>query len=128
MCSITSWLQNTKSSARRCSRFSSEPDSRLSTQMTRSPLPSRYSQRWEPRNPAPPVTTAVGIREMLSGGFGRSWMPYELLTEGLFIRLDRGIEHVIPGAERGDTGRERAPQDHRALILESSARHHAQND
>ena len=29
-------------------------------------------------------------------------MPYELLTEGLFIRLDRGIEHVIPGAELGD--------------------------
>src|SRR3954469_9273285 len=66
MCSTTSWLQKTKSSSRRCSRFSSELVSRLSTQSTRKPLPSRYSQRWEPRNPAPPVTTAVAIQGMLS--------------------------------------------------------------
>ena len=41
--------------------FASDPVSRLSTQMTRWPFPSSASQRWEPRNPAPPVTTDVGI-------------------------------------------------------------------
>src|SRR5688572_26698543 len=44
-----------------CSRFSSVDVSRLSTQTTRCPSASRYSQRWEPRNPAPPVTTQVLI-------------------------------------------------------------------
>ena len=44
-----------------CSRFSSDPVSRLSMQMTRSPPASRYSQRCEPRKPAPPVTRQVGI-------------------------------------------------------------------
>ena len=47
--------------------FSSEPVSRLSRQITRCPLPSRCSQRWEPRKPAPPVTTQVVIATMLSG-------------------------------------------------------------
>ena len=42
--------------------FSSEPVSRLSTQMTRCPCASRKSQRWDPRKPAPPVTTEVGTR------------------------------------------------------------------
>src|ERR1041385_7038037 len=65
-----SWLRKTKSSSRRCSRFSSELDSRLSTQITRYPLPSRYSQRWEPRKPAPPVTTAVGTRP----SYRRFWL------------------------------------------------------
>src|SRR5689334_7472867 len=75
---MTSWFMNTNASSRRCSRFSSELDSRLSTQMTRFPCFSRYSQRWEPRKPAPPVTTAVGIRMMVSasqagsGAFGRA--------------------------------------------------------
>src|SRR5262245_55455580 len=59
---ITSWFRNTNASSRRCSRFSSELVSRLSTQSTRLPCSSRYSHRCEPRNPAPPVTTAVGIR------------------------------------------------------------------
>src|SRR2546428_11041104 len=39
--------------------FSSEPVSRLSMQITRQSRASRYSQRCDPRNPAPPVTTAV---------------------------------------------------------------------
>src|ERR1035437_1083974 len=36
------------------------PVSRLSTQTTRIPLARSASHRWEPRKPAPPVTTAVG--------------------------------------------------------------------
>src|SRR5437763_14442867 len=41
--------------------FSRLPVSRLSRQMTRQSRSSRYSHRCEPRNPAPPVTTAVLI-------------------------------------------------------------------
>ena len=36
-------------------------------QITRCPCPSRCSQRWEPRKPAPPVTTQVLIGPMLQG-------------------------------------------------------------
>src|SRR5438067_7528448 len=61
MCSVRSWLMKTKLSPRRCSTFWSDPVSRLSMLMTRKPRPISASQRWEPRNPAPPVTTAVGI-------------------------------------------------------------------
>src|SRR5919201_442947 len=66
MCSVRSWLMKRNSSPRRCSTFCSEPVSRLSTQMTRKSRAIRWSQRWEPRNPAPPVTTAVGIGRMLA--------------------------------------------------------------
>ncbi len=45
--------------------FVNDPVSRLSTQSTRWPRPSNASQRWEPRNPAPPETTVVGIEESL---------------------------------------------------------------
>src|SRR6185437_1570955 len=66
-----------------CSMFSSEPVSRLSTQMTRSPLSSRYSQRCEPRNPAPPVTTDV-------------FTPYsQCLGDGFrtpLVRVIRGLQ------------------------------------
>src|SRR5215217_4324176 len=37
--------------------FWSRPVARLSMATTSSPRSSRESQRWEPRNPAPPVTT-----------------------------------------------------------------------
>ena len=37
--------------------FSRRPVWKLSMQVTRLPSPTRRSQRWEPRNPAPPVTT-----------------------------------------------------------------------
>src|SRR6476469_8753911 len=55
-----------------CSMFSSEPVSRLSTQITLWRWASRKSQRWEPRNPAPPVTTEVGIRGIVLTRAGRS--------------------------------------------------------
>src|SRR3954471_15706194 len=45
----------------RCSTFSGEPVRKLSRQTTSTPLSRRCSQRWEPRNPAPPVTTARRI-------------------------------------------------------------------
>ena len=56
--------------------FSSDPVSRLSTQMTRCPSVSRWSQRCDPRNPAPPVTTEVGIRAIVLGKADCS-SPYE---------------------------------------------------
>src|SRR5437764_1064101 len=64
-----------------CSMFRSELVSRLSTQTTRSPCASNWSQRWEPRNPAPPVTTAVGIGARCYPGALRAGRnAYEALT------------------------------------------------
>src|SRR6267142_800758 len=45
--------------------FTSELVTRLSTQITRWPRSIRYSQRWEPRKPAPPVTTDVGTDQIV---------------------------------------------------------------
>src|SRR5207344_2747115 len=66
--SVMSRLRNSKAESRMCSMFCSDPVSRLSTQITLCPCPSRYSQRWEPRKPAPPVTTQVLIA---ADGIGR---------------------------------------------------------
>ena len=41
---------------RRCSMLRRVPVKKLSTQKTCCPLASNCSQRWEPRNPAPPET------------------------------------------------------------------------
>src|SRR5262249_35241407 len=65
--SATSCGRNVNPSSRMCSMFASEPLTRLSTQITRLPRSSRYSQRCEPRKPAPPVTSAVGTGAMLAG-------------------------------------------------------------
>ena len=67
-------------SPRRCSMLASEPVSRLSTQMTRWSRASSASQRCEPRNPAPPVTTEVGIGVMLPGSGDRSGDAYRTRT------------------------------------------------
>src|SRR5437764_13226643 len=48
--------------------------------MTRYPLAMRWSQRCEPRNPAPPVTTAVGIGGMLPAASAKGRRLYEALT------------------------------------------------
>src|SRR6476646_9012972 len=118
-----SWLQKTKSSSRRCSRFSSELDSRLSMQMTRNPLPSRYSQRWEPRNPAPPVTTAVGILGMLAGVFAGTRRLLRT-PNGRFPAPLRRPEQENHGRVRGpeqaqERGRGATQQAHReAQVLE----------
>src|SRR5262249_58697903 len=74
-----SWFEKTKFSSSMCSRFSSEPVSRLSMQSTRWPLPSRCSHRCEPRNPAPPVTTLVIMA-------GRGYLRPSTPAEGHFQR------------------------------------------
>src|SRR5262249_48159303 len=56
---------NTNASSRMCSMFARDPVSRLSTQITRCPSASRCSHRCDPRKPAPPVTTEVGIESIL---------------------------------------------------------------
>ena len=61
---MSCWTK-TNDGLRMCSMFSSVPVSRLSTQSTRWPSASRRSQRCEPRNPAPPVTTEVGTPDSL---------------------------------------------------------------
>ncbi len=59
--SVMSTFSKMKFSSRIWLMLSSEPVSRLSRQITRWPRPSRASLRWEPRKPAPPVTTQVLI-------------------------------------------------------------------
>ena len=55
-------VQRDEASDRGCGRCSSsEPVSRLSTQITRCSRASSSSQRWDPRKPAPPVTRHVAI-------------------------------------------------------------------
>src|SRR5919112_1741013 len=53
------------SGTRMCSMLRSEPVSKLSTQITRWPRRSSSSQRWDPRKPAPPVTSDVGMAASL---------------------------------------------------------------
>src|SRR6478672_8199734 len=57
---MSTWTKR-NSGARMCSTLASDPVSRLSTQMTRWPRRRSSSHRWEPRNPAPPVTRQVGM-------------------------------------------------------------------
>src|SRR6266542_2799454 len=54
----------------RCCRLRVEPVSRLSTPTTVCPSPSRASQRWEPRNPAAPVTKTRILLSRLTHGRG----------------------------------------------------------
>src|SRR2546422_5882136 len=68
--------------------------------MTRKPWASRYSQRWEPRKPAPPVTTAVGI----TPSYRPSWPdpaasrePYEVLTPSSGLSL---VDHDRAAGDR----------------------------
>src|SRR6266498_3223625 len=53
---VTSCLTNRNRGSRRWAMLSSVPVTRLSMQTTSQPRASRKSQRWEPMNPAPPVT------------------------------------------------------------------------
>ena len=67
-------------------------------QITRCPLPSRCSQRCEPRKPAPPVTTQVRHRApMLSGPGAAEARCVDFLQ---FARL-RGRKSVQMGGENG---------------------------
>src|SRR5437879_456807 len=68
--------------------------------MVRKPCASRYSQRWEPRKPAPPVTTAVGI----TASYRPSWAdpaasrePYEVLTPSSGLSL---VDHDRAAGDR----------------------------
>src|SRR3954471_4882191 len=63
---MSAWT-NENESSRRWAMFFSDPVSKLSTQMTRWPRSSRWSQRLEPRKPAPPVTSDVGMRVSVPG-------------------------------------------------------------
>ena len=71
-------------------------------QITRCPLPSRCSQRWEPRKPAPPVTTQVLIgrgcyRATAGGRVRRDLLQFRensdrsLVQQGGEIRSARGF-------------------------------------
>src|ERR1700675_1185918 len=53
---VTSYSTKTKRGSWMWAMLSSEPVRRLSMQTTSQPFARRKSQRWEPMNPAPPVT------------------------------------------------------------------------
>src|SRR5438128_2742577 len=75
--------------------FSRLPVSRLSRQMTRQSRSSRYSHRCEPRNPAPPVTTAVLIgRKRTWGTDGRGTVLSPTLLH--LQRPEREITRLLP--------------------------------
>ena len=80
--------------------FSSDPVSRLSRQITRCPLPSRCSQRWEPRNPAPPVTTQVVMAAMLSACPGRFRLPRTGVLVRRKLRVFRDDLRAFGGRRR----------------------------
>src|SRR5665647_2749898 len=94
MWSTQSTLRNLKASSRRCSMFCSDPVSRLSRQITRWPLSRRYSQRCEPRNPAPPVTTDVVI-VVLSVGAARTHDGAGRSPHDVQVALQRPGLHVL---------------------------------
>src|SRR5690242_655413 len=95
MGSVTSWFMKSKPASRMCAMFSSDPVSRLSTQITRCPSARRRSQRCDPRNPAPPVTTDVGIRTIVLGALEKSSDSLRIFFKGwsaeVLVRL-----HVEP--------------------------------
>src|SRR5215210_6752265 len=68
---MTSPSMKVKSSSRMCSMFCRDAVSRLSRQITLCFWASRCSQRCDPRKPAPPVTTEVGMTEQDIPGPGR---------------------------------------------------------
>src|SRR5450759_226477 len=94
MGSTQSTWRNSKASLRRCSMFSSVPVSRLSRQMTRWPFSSRYSQRCDPRNPAPPVTTDV-VMVVLSICAARADHRAGRLPHDVQVALQRPGLHVL---------------------------------
>src|SRR6266540_4894760 len=65
---VTSCLTNRNRGSRRWAMLSSVPVTRLSMQTTSQPRASRKSQRWEPMNPAPPVTRTRTI-PLSEGGY-----------------------------------------------------------
>src|SRR5262245_57775397 len=98
---MTSWFRKLNASSRRWSMFASDETTRLSTQMTRCPRPSRSSQRCEPRKPAPPVTTEVGIRRMLAGLAGPG-VEGEMEHEDHEQRGHESGEELYSATERAD--------------------------
>src|SRR5262245_60227141 len=97
MCVITSWFTNANASSRMCSMLESDPVSRLSTQITRCPSASRCSHRCDPRKPAPPVTTEVGIKGIVGRGRGEDPSPNTTFTQGRSFFFT-GSPQVDPGS------------------------------
>src|ERR1700733_12841951 len=63
---------------------------RLSIAMTRNPSASKRSLRWEPRNPAPPVTTAVFF-ESIDSNIRKACS----LSTLFFLSRTKGVANVL---------------------------------
>src|SRR5919112_4253733 len=97
------------SGTRMCAMLRSEPVSKLSTQMTRCPRRSSSSQRWDPRKPAPPVTSDVG-------------MPASLVPGRLEMALlEVGVGRVDPLAHPLGEAGARQPLPHQRAALAAGA-------
>jgi len=86
-----------------CSMFTSDPVSKLSTQMTRWPRRKSSSQRCEPKKPAPPVTREVDMTPNVSAEVDHSCSPRGAGSSG--IRFARHGFHGHPRDGRPDTAR-----------------------
>src|SRR3954447_20051867 len=102
---MSAWKKR-NSSMRRCWMFFSDPVSKLSTQMTRWPRSSRWSQRFDPRKPAPPVTSEVGMRVRLAR-LQLDCFCFEELLEPELAEL-AAVPRLLVSAERGERVERRA--------------------
>src|SRR3990172_532288 len=102
-------------------RLSALPVSRESKQTTSHPLARSRSDRWEPRKPAPPVTTARGT----SGGDALRAPPGPVVDEALRPHLG-GLEQVPPvDDDRAGEELSRASKVQQAELLPVGAHDHA---
>src|SRR6476660_4128089 len=90
-----SMLRNPNAESRMWSMFCSEPVSRLSTQTTSCPWPSRCSQRCDPRKPAPPVTTHVLIGADATAR-NRARGHHTFVAISAFLTQERFERHHVP--------------------------------
>src|SRR5262245_42401879 len=114
MNSVTSCWMNLKSGLPpRWAMLSTEPVTKLSMAMTLWPRASSRSTRWEPRKPAPPVTTEVGLPgerdDFLVRDMGFSNSRRERSRQNLFATKGgkSGLFRARPDENDGDG----APED-----------------
>src|SRR3954453_21093976 len=125
---MMSRLRCVNSGARMCSMFASEPVSRLSTQMTRSPRRNSSSHRCDPRKPAPPVTRQVAmpgesiprLREDLAPGRRPRSAEVLALARRLPLLRPRG-DLVAAAGLLGEPGLGEAAEDDRATLAARTA-------